>query len=136
MAGKYLNIWDWRTRVPHMFASCLLARLILLKKFSAWVYWKVFCCFWPIKLPNLSHKGEGAAVGVHFHVQHCLLTFIRSNFFKLKAKCSVFNFMDLDQRIVNLTYLKISKKGQNLCCFWKLFSLNPLHNFGIMVQIY
>ena len=27
--------------------------LILTKKISTWVYWKVFCHFWPIKLHNL-----------------------------------------------------------------------------------
>ena len=42
-----------------MKSTCLLACsppcLVSTKKFSPWVYWKVFCHFWPIKLHNLSH---------------------------------------------------------------------------------
>ena len=35
--------------------ACLPPRLLSTKKFSAWIYWKVFCRFWPIKLRGLSH---------------------------------------------------------------------------------
>ena len=34
-------------------SACLPACLTLTKKFSMWVCWKLFCCFWPIKLRNL-----------------------------------------------------------------------------------
>ena len=35
--------------------ACLPACFVSTKKFSAWVYWQVFCCFWLIKPCNLSH---------------------------------------------------------------------------------
>ena len=46
---KYLTFWERKApgRAP--------ARLILTEKFSAWVYWKLFCPFWPIKLHNFAH---------------------------------------------------------------------------------
>ena len=33
--------------------ACLPARFVSTKKFSAWVYWKVFRRFWPIKPHDL-----------------------------------------------------------------------------------
>ena len=53
-----------------------------------------------------SNQGEG----VHFHVYHHLLTFSRSNFFQLKARYLVFNFLDLDGTILNLIKSKMNKK--------------------------
>ena len=35
--------------------ACLPARLILTKKFSMWIYWKLCCCFWPIKPRNFAN---------------------------------------------------------------------------------
>ena len=35
--------------------TCSSPHLVSTKKFSTWVYWKVFGYFWPIKLPDLSH---------------------------------------------------------------------------------
>ena len=35
--------------------ACLLGLLVSAKKFSAWVYWKVFFRFWPIKPRDFSH---------------------------------------------------------------------------------
>ena len=45
-AEKYPKVWGPR--------ACLCAFLILTKKYSAWVYWKVLCHFWPIKPHDLS----------------------------------------------------------------------------------
>ena len=44
-------------------------RLVSTKKFSACVYWKVFCRFWPIKLHDLSHVVSTAPIflGIFFH---------------------------------------------------------------------
>ena len=42
--------------------ACLHPRLVSAKKFSAWVYWKMFCCFWPIKLRDLSHVVSAAPI--------------------------------------------------------------------------
>ena len=37
--------------------ACLSPCLILTKKFVAmWVYWKLFCCFWPIMAHDFAHK--------------------------------------------------------------------------------
>ena len=44
---KYLSVG----RNP---VACLPPRLVSTKKFSAWVYWKKFCRFRPIKLRDLS----------------------------------------------------------------------------------
>ena len=35
--------------------ACLSPRLILTKKFVAWVYWKLFCRFWPFKARDFAH---------------------------------------------------------------------------------
>ena len=39
------------------------------KKFSAWVYWKFYCRFWPIKLRDLSHVVSSAVIflGIFFY---------------------------------------------------------------------
>ena len=42
--------------------ACSPPRLVSTKKFSAWVYWKVFCRFWPIKLHDLSHVVSAAPI--------------------------------------------------------------------------
>ena len=34
--------------------ACLPGCLLSAKKFSVWVNWNMFCCFWPIKLCDLS----------------------------------------------------------------------------------
>ena len=49
--------------------ACLHPRLVSAKKFSAWVYWKMFCCFWPIKLRDLSHMVSAAPIflGIFFY---------------------------------------------------------------------
>ena len=47
--SKILRKKDSRPR------ACLPARLILTGKFSAWVYWKLCCHFWPIKPRNFAH---------------------------------------------------------------------------------
>ena len=60
----------------------------------------------------------------------------QSFFFKLKAKCPIFNFLDLFGTILNLIQWKINKKRQNFCCFLKLFLFCPLYDFRILVQIY
>ena len=127
-------------------------------KFSTWVSWKVFCCFWPIKLQFISRciscsyfsgnfpsfllwydlkilvksMGEGTIL----FLAHCLLTFGRSNFFQLKAKYPVFHFLDLYGTIFNLILLKISKKYQNFHCFLKFSLFYPNYDFRILVQIY
>ena len=43
----------------------------------------------------------------------CLLS-VEVVFLKLKGKFPVFHFLDLDCRILNLIYLKISRKCQNV----------------------
>ena len=40
--------------------------LVLTKKFSACVSWKVFCCFWPIKLRDLHHVVSAAPIWTWF----------------------------------------------------------------------
>ena len=49
----------WNFEKERLQVECLLACspscLLLTKKFSAWVYWKLFCCFWPIKPHNFAH---------------------------------------------------------------------------------
>ena len=62
------------------------------------------------------------------HFQHRLLTSSKSLFFDLKVKCPFFHFLDLNGRL----YLKRPK----FTLFLDFFTLNPLHNFGIPVQIY
>ena len=57
----------------------------------------------------------------------------QQNFFWLKDNCSVFYFQDLDEGILNLIYLKIRRKGQNLRCFETFSFFNPLGNFEINV---
>ena len=57
-------------------------------------------------------------------------------FFKLKAKCPVFHFLDLSGAILNLIQPKINKEHQNFCCSLKLFLFQPLYDFRILVQIY
>ena len=49
--------------------ACLPPRLVSAKKFSAWVYWKVFCRFWPIKLHDLSQVVSATPIflGIFFH---------------------------------------------------------------------
>ena len=49
--------------------ACLPPRLMSAKKFSAWVYWKVFCRFWPIKLHDLSQVVSATPIflGIFFH---------------------------------------------------------------------
>ena len=50
---------EWKVSVCGEKSTCLLACspacLVPWKKFSMWVYWKLFCCFWSIKLHNLPH---------------------------------------------------------------------------------
>ena len=52
--------------------ACLPPRLVSAKKFSAWVYWKVFCRFWPIKLRNLSHMVSISPVFLGIFSHHSL----------------------------------------------------------------
>ena len=62
---KYLyvgrNPVDWSL-------SCLLSP-VSTKKFSACVYWKVFCRFWPIKLRDLPQVVSAAPIflGIFFY---------------------------------------------------------------------
>ena len=44
-------------------------RLVSTKKFSACVYWKVFCRFWPIKLRDLPQVVSAAPIflGIFFY---------------------------------------------------------------------
>ena len=44
-------------------------RLVSTKKFSACVYWKVFCRFWPIRLRDLPHVVSAALIflGIFFY---------------------------------------------------------------------
>ena len=44
--------------------------LVSTKKFSAWVYWKVFCCFWPIKFCDLSHVVSAAPIFLSIFFYH------------------------------------------------------------------
>ena len=116
--------------------SWSLACLMLTKKFSAWVYWKAFCHFWPI-------NSRSIFLGIYFYhsfygipfLLFLFKTLVKSRqrstfsclnvvcqqsaevFFLLKVKCPVFHFMDLDCRVLNLIYLKIRRKGKNLHCF-------------------
>ena len=43
--------------------------LVSTKKFSVCVYWKVFCCFWPVKLRDLPHMVLAALIflGIFFY---------------------------------------------------------------------
>ena len=50
--------------------ACLPPRLVSAKKFSAWVYWKVFCRFWPIKLHDLSHVVSAAPIFLGIFIYH------------------------------------------------------------------
>ena len=56
---KYLYVW----LPPH------LPRLMSAKKFSAFVYGKVFCRFWPVKLHDLPHVVSAAPIflGIFFY---------------------------------------------------------------------
>ena len=49
--------------------ACLPPRLVSAKKFSAWVYWKVFFCFWPNKLCEFSYVVFAAPIflGIFFY---------------------------------------------------------------------
>ena len=88
------------------------------KKFFVWIYWKLFCHFWPIKLNDLSHIIQVAPIfpkiymllsflswyefkiqiksrgrGTFLCLVYCLLTFGRSCFFlnwKLNVPCFIF----------------------------------------------
>ena len=44
-------------------------RLVSTKKFSACVYWKVFCRFWPIRLRDLPHVVSATLIflGIFFY---------------------------------------------------------------------
>ena len=42
----------------------------------------------------------------------------------MKATCPVFDFLDLDRRILHLIFLRSRWKGQHLHCFW-FFFFNP-----------
>ena len=50
---------EWKVSVWGKKSTCLLAclpaHLVSTKKFSAWVYWKLFSRLWLIKLCDLSH---------------------------------------------------------------------------------
>ena len=53
--------------------ACLPPDLVSAKKFSAWVSWKVFCSFWPIKLHDLSNMVSATPIflGIFFHHSFC-----------------------------------------------------------------
>ena len=85
----------WNFEKERLQAECLLACspacLILTKKFSAWVYLKLFCCFWPIKPRNFAHVVlltlffPWIACGYHLVLQK---TFLLVGFFKWFLECS------------------------------------------------
>ena len=51
--------------------ACSPPRLLVsTKKFSSWVYWKVFCRLWPIKLRNLSHVVSAAPIFLEIFFYH------------------------------------------------------------------
>ena len=52
---KFIFYWNFLRLQAKCLLACLRAHLILTKKFSAWVYWKLFCLFWPIKTHNFAH---------------------------------------------------------------------------------
>ena len=100
--------------------SCLLANspglFVSTKKISLWVYWKVFCHFWPISesyfwgdfplsflllydfMILLKSRGGGTFL--------CLVLSVnirqKKFFLKLKTEYPVFCFLDLDGTILNL----------------------------------
>ena len=107
--------------------ACLPACFMSTKKFSSWVHWEVFCCFWPIKLRDLSHVVLVAPIfpgvffyhsfygmtsrfkpnegeGVHFYVEHRLL-FGRINFFSFESQisCSSFSWSEQNNFESDLT---------------------------------
>ena len=49
--------------------ACSPAPFVSTKKFSVWVYRKVFCHFWPIKLGDLSHEVSATPIflGIFFY---------------------------------------------------------------------
>ena len=73
--GKYLSLG----RNP---VACSPPRLVSTKKFSTWVYWKVFCRFWPIKLCDLFHVVSAAPI----FCGNFLLSFLLWYHFKILVK--------------------------------------------------
>ena len=66
--SKYHKFWlsyEWFSCLNDQFLPrkglfqpkhlCSPPCLVSMKTFFMWAYWKVFCCFWPIKLRNLSY---------------------------------------------------------------------------------
>ena len=66
------NLCDDRMKFIEALITFLFSsppHLVSSKKFSACVYWKVFCHFWPIKLCDLPHVVLAAPVflGIFFY---------------------------------------------------------------------
>ena len=103
------------------------ARLLSTKKFSGWIYWKLFCRFWPINPTQFIWHDIGLSyfsrnllllflLWYDFKIQVesrgggtflCLASSVNVQqklffFLKLKAKCPVFLFLDLSGTILNL----------------------------------
>ena len=57
-------------------------------------------------------------------------------FFKWKAKCPGFHFLNLSTTILSLIQPKISKNAQNFYRFFQIFLFNPLYDFRIQGQVY
>ena len=55
--------------------ACSPAPFVSTKKFSVWVYQKVFYRFWPIKLGDLSHEVSAAPIFPGIFLYHSISAF-------------------------------------------------------------
>ena len=117
------TVLSFLTNQATQYRSCGIGRSYfsqnLLLSFLLWYDFKI----------QVKSRGGGLALSVNVLAEVIF-------FFKLKAKCPVFHFLDLFRTILNLIQPKINKKRQNFCCFLKLFLFYPLYDFRILVQIY
>ena len=60
----------------------------------------------------------------------------QARFFKWKAKCPGFHFLNLSTTILSLIQPKISKNAQNFYRFFQIFLFNPLYDFQSQGQVY
>ena len=84
--------WIWTNQKHEKYLSegrnpfaCSPPCLLSNEKFSN-VYWKVFCCFWPIKLFNQSSWFISRGIGRSYFFGNFLLSFLLWNDFKILVK--------------------------------------------------
>ena len=137
-------------------SSCLPPCLVSTKKFSVWVYWKVFCRFWPIKLYNLSHMVSVTLIflgifsiipfmvwldssqikgrGYTFKSRVVCKRLAQVILFSIQSKYLVFHFLDLGGTIWIWSSWKLTKTVE-ISIIFKSFYFTPCMSW-ILVQMY